>query len=255
MPPIRAAVSGAVLLAVALAATRTAQSQSSPGRGFLLFRLAGRSGKACLSCHDAMSVPAATDAFRKHVDEQFGAAGNDDIAELKQYLAELRAESAKGTHTERDDLATSMRSLGYLDYQHGESLPDLGERLSLNAYELSSGATGATTLAADPKSPTRQALRIVDAAATGVVVGPYRITPGTYRVTLRTTAELPPVAARFLVIAKDKSRRDVALQTSEGGRDATATFEIERATPATFSLTPAGGATLAVTKLEIEKTR
>jgi hypothetical protein len=226
-------------------------------RGSFLFRVAGRSGRACLSCHDASSLAPAGEGLRAHVAEQFGPMAADDFRLLVQQLDQLIASRTNsGVHEERDDLTASMRSLGYLDYQHAAPPRPLGAGIRLNAYELTADASGAAALVPDPSSPTRQSLRLDGRGApTGVVLPPYRVEPGSYTVTIRSTADLPPVPGRFLAIAQDKSRRDLPLARSAGGKEATGTFAIERTTPATFSMVVSADQPITIAEVEISRER
>jgi hypothetical protein len=248
----------ALLLFLLLAVTGLPSPAGSPPvqRGSFLFRAAGRSGRACLSCHDAATLGPASGMLQAHVEEQFGPLAPDDFRLLVEQLDQLAAARSNGAHEERDDLAASMRSLGYLDYRRSDPPRPLGAGVRLNAYELTAAASGVAALVPDPRSPTRQSLRLDGRGApTGVVLQPYRVEPGTYTVTMRSTTELPPVPGRFLAIAQDRSRRDLPLARTATGKEASGTFAIERTTPATFSLVVAGDQSISIAEVEISKQR
>lgn len=224
-------------------------------RGFALFRLPGRVGHACLSCHDAGSLPPAArpDRFRDHVAEHLGRLAPPDLTHLQRYLDERQREVAVATRIEREDLVESLRGLGYVEVHTQRPLPLLRDGMRLNAFELSRQATGSTRLVSTARSPTGQALELREGGLTGIVLPEVGADPGTYVLTLRAAAALGERPCQMLLVARDRPHRAEPVPRGTTPMEATATFRIERAVRLTIAIVPSGSDPFGITELIVAR--
>ena len=234
-----------VLADLAVAAVPSASSS----RGFAIYRLPGRSGRSCLTCHGARP-PEANEQFDVHIAEQFGKLDRANVATLLAYVKSLSQTNQPAT-IERDELVASMRSLGYVNYTRAEPLPQLAAGVHLNAFELNDATTNGASLFADKNSPTGQSVKIPPSPIAGIVLPPFSAEVGTYRITIRSTAPIAPDAFRLLVTSGNAPHRATPLQRGANANEAIGVFRVDRASAVTIAIALRHAKPIIVSALEM----
>jgi len=224
-------------------------------RSFALFRLPGQAGASCASCHRAGPPPetSSPDSLRAHVAVHLPGVTSAELADLQRYLGTLRPGPPLARPSASTEMVEAVRGLGYVEYRTGPDLPVLRRGLRLNAHELSRVATGRTRLVPSASSPTGMALELDGTSLTGLVLAPVGADPGSYLLTLPLAGPAPETPFRMSLTSEDSPPIDGPVRRSSNPSEAAASFQVARAVPLTVALAPAGGATVSITELIIER--